>query len=63
MGTRCYNRIFVKIDAWHHNKTAILKFCAHTVRGVARAIIFNGSRIKARQRSVARQIRPIPPGF
>ena len=41
MGRTCYDRIFVKIDAWHHNKTAILKLCAHAVRVMARALIFN----------------------
>ena len=34
-------RIFVEIDAWHHNKTAILKLCAQAVRGVSRALTFN----------------------
>ena len=38
---KCYGRIFVNIDAWHHNKTAILKLCAHPVRSVACALIFN----------------------
>ena len=40
MDRRCYGRIFVKIDAWHHNKTAILKLCAHAVRGIAHTLIF-----------------------
>ena len=29
------------IDAWNHSKTAILKFCAPAVRGLARALIFD----------------------
>ena len=38
---KCSCIIIVTIDAWHHIKTAILKLCAHAVRGLTHTLIFN----------------------